>query len=341
MSSVKDKILLLLQSHPNQYISGQEIAKELCISRTAVWKAIQTLRSNGYPIDAVSNKGYLLSQDTDLLSAASICNLLSPRASSFSICIEKTVTSTNDCLKQRAAFDSSENIVLIAQEQSKGRGRYGRSFFSPSDTGLYMSILLHPDLQTADSVLLTTAAAVAAACAIENLCGEPTQIKWINDIWMRGKKIAGILTEASVSLENNRLEYAILGIGINVYNPIFDFPDDILETAGSIFETQCCKNNFRNKLAAEILNHFMEYYPLLETRTFLWEYRKRLFVLGQDILVINKGNNNQEDSKQAKALELNDYCHLKVQYEDGTTQYLDSGEIQVICKEVSYEKKPN
>lgn len=323
--SVKEQILLLLmQAGQGSYLSGQEIARKLSVSRAAVWKAIQSLREQGYAVDAVQNRGYALAKEADFLSAASITELLSDAASHLSVCVAKSLPSTNDLLKQYAAQGRRQCMVALAEEQISGRGRFGRVFFSPMETGVYMSVLLYPDLSIQDSILLSTMAAAAAARAIEELSGEETQIKWVNDIWMHGKKVAGILTEASISLENSQLEYAVLGIGINVYEPRCGFPDGLSGTASSIFPSRGCINNFRNQLAAEVLNNLMEFYPGIRARSFLPEYRKRLFVLGQDIYVKRKGG-----VRRAKALALDDSCRLKVRYENGAVESLGSGEISV------------
>jgi BirA family biotin operon repressor/biotin-[acetyl-CoA-carboxylase] ligase len=225
--AIKQKILEIFELDKGRYISGEELAAKLAVSRTAVWKAVKSLQDDGYAIAAVSNKGYCLSNTTDILSAQSITKYLEEAASNFHIEMYKTVDSTNNKLKELARQGAPEGTVVIAKEQTHGKGRMNRSFHSPAETGIYMSILLRPKFSTADAILITTAAAVAVAQAVEAVAGREAKIKWVNDVFCDGKKICGILTEASVDIESGSLEYAILGIGINVIAPQNGFLDDI------------------------------------------------------------------------------------------------------------------
>ncbi len=334
--TVKEQVLLLLENQRGSFFSGQEIAEKLAVTRASVWKAVKALQKEGYAIEAVNNKGYTLKKAPDVLSSAYIDQKLNEAEIKWKVQVEKEVDSTNNVLKQYVAGGEKNDMVLLAEEQSAGRGRRGRSFYSPEGTGLYMSLLLHPDVTPEEGTMLTTLTAVAAAKAIEKISEESVQIKWVNDVWMRGKKISGILTEGSASLEERKLEYVIVGIGVNIYEPEGGFPQEIKGIAGAVFTNHIQRENLRNRLAADFIKNFMEYYKTFPARDYLEEYRKRCFVIGKRVRIVTpdhmpcKGEEgNMESRKFAKVLGIDDACHLKVQYEDGTIEFLSSGEISI------------
>lgn len=275
-------------------------------------------------IKAAINKGYSLSPNTDVLSAYAISKYLNEEYQNLRIEVFKTLTSTNEAVRKLAINGEAEGKVIISEEQTAGRGRGNRSFFSPAGTGIYMSILLRPKLIAADSALLTTAAAAAVAAAIERISGKNTQIKWINDIYVQGRKVCGILTEASMSLKGGGLDYAVLGIGINVSPPSGGFPEELAGIAAAIFSKGDNMGDIRNRLTAEVLNSFMAYYSHLADKPFLPEYKKRIFILGKTVTVL-KG----EGQREATALDIDSACRLKVRYGDGAEEYLSSGEIRI------------
>ena len=337
--TIREQILLLLENHRGEFLSGQQIADKLSITRAGVWKAIKALQKEGYGIEAVNNKGYILRKAPDVLSAAFIEKGLHERGISLPVQVEKMVDSTNNVLKRYAAEGKRCDMVLLAEEQSAGKGRRGRTFFSPEGTGLYMSLLLHPDASHEEAAMLTTLTAASAARAVEKISGEETQIKWVNDVLMRGKKISGILTEGSASLEEGKLEYVVVGIGINIYEPKEGFPDEVRDVAGAVFTSHIPRENLRNLLAVEFLSNFMEYYSAFPARNYLEEYRKRCFVIGKRVRVIpsggmessgeHEGRKKTAEREYALVLGIDDDCHLKVQYEDGTKEDLSSGEISI------------
>ena len=334
--TVKEQVLLLLENHRGEFFSGQEIAEQLSISRAGVWKAVKALQKEGYAIEAVSNRGYVLHRAPDVLSAAFIGQKLQEKNILLHVQVEKMVDSTNNELKRYIVNGEKRDMVLLSEEQSAGRGRRGHTFYSPEGTGLYMSLLLHPDAGPEEATMLTTLTAVAAAKAVEEVSGEPVQIKWVNDVWMRGLKISGILTEGSASLEEGKLEYVIVGIGINMYEPEGGFPDEIKNVAGAVFESHVKRENLRNKVAAQFLENFMEYYRDFPARNYLEEYRKRSFVIGKRVRIITpEGTPRQPENAGAASREyalvlgIDDECHLNVRYDDETTEYLSSGEISV------------
>ena len=319
----KEKLLALFEADKGKFFSGEELAARLAVSRTAVWKAVNSLRKEGYEIQAVRNKGYSLSVSTDILSIQGVEKYLNPEHSYIELEILPDIGSTNDYLREKAAQGKGEGYAVVAGAQTRGKGRTGRSFYSPADTGIYLSLLLRPkDCGPAQAVKFTTMAAVAACEAIEKVSHRSPQIKWVNDIYIDGKKVSGILTEASVSLENGSLEYVLLGIGINVYPPEKGFPQELRETAGSVFQER--KSDGKNQLTAGFLNRLMDIYTKEEIGEYAEEYRKRSMVLGKRIQILTP-----EGEKGARALEIDKDCRLLVEYEDGNRELLRAGEIRI------------
>ena len=323
MAGTNEQLLDLLEQNRGPYISGEEAAQRLNISRAAVWKGIQGLRNEGYQVNAVQNRGYSLSEETDILSAQGIGRYLQPSCSSLKLEVFRETGSTNNLLREKAAAGAPEGTVVAAVSQTEGKGRLGRRFFSPADTGVYLSLLLRPDTWLPEqAVHITTMAAVAACEAIEALGERTARIKWVNDIFMDGRKVSGILTEASMGLESGRLDYVVLGIGFNAYAPEGGFPPEIGEIAGAVFPER--QNDGKNRLAAEFLNRFMVYYRAGAEGSYVEKYRKRSLVIGKEVLVLKQGR-----KRKAKALDVDRDCHLLVEYEDGEREELSSGEISV------------
>lgn len=318
--SVKDEVLKELENNKGDYISGGQLADNLGVSRNSVWKAIKALEKSGYEINAIPNKGYCLAEKNDILSSYSIKqHLKNPH---LDISVFSSVTSTNTILKEMAEQGAKEGTVIIAEEQTAGRGRTGKQFYSPKGTGIYISILLRPDIPAEESLFLTTSAAVATARAIEDVSDKRALIKWVNDIYLEDKKTCGILTEGAFNVETGKLDYAIVGIGINVCIPDGGFPDNIKDIATTIFDKQTDSINKRSILIANLLDYFMEYYKDFKSKSYVKEYIERSMIIGKTITVI-------EGSKTsvAKAIDIDKNCRLKVQFEDGTTKWLSSGEV--------------
>lgn len=333
--TVKEQILLFLEQHRDKAVSGEELAGQLSVTRAAVWKAIKSLQKDGYAIEAANNKGYTLKKAPDVLSAAYIEQSLRKEGFEIHVEAERMVSSTNTVLKQYVAEGRKEDMILLAEEQSGGRGRRGRSFFSPEGTGLYMSLLLHPKMTPEEATMLTTVAAAAEAEALEKVSGMKVKIKWVNDVWVRNKKVSGILTEGSVSMEDGHLEYAIVGIGINVYEPMGGFPEEIRDVAGAVFTNDISRENLRNRIASEVLAQFLKYYHLLPEKAYLEEYRKRSVVIGKQVKIIQPEGAKITETEHgasrehALAIGIDDQCHLLVHYDDGTTESLSNGEISI------------
>ncbi len=318
---VKDRVLAALEDQRGAYLSGQALAESLQVSRSAVWKAIRQLRERGYPIQAVSNRGYCLAPDSAILSAQSIAHYLT--VPDLTLEVHEQVTSTNTLLRQRAEEGAAEGFVLAAAAQTQGRGRRDHLFFSPPDSGLYLSLLLRPSLSAREAFLLTTCAASAVAQAIEDCAGIETQIKWVNDLFCGGKKVCGILTEAALDLESGGLRYAIVGIGVNLFPPAGGFPADLPE-AGALFPERPQGLEARSQLAGAILNRFFSFYPHLAEKPFFEDYRRRSLVLGQEITIL-EGNK----TRTAFALDLEEDFSLRVREADGTITTLSTGEVRV------------
>lgn len=320
--SVKNEILHILESNKGSNISGQELADILSVSRTAVWKAINLLKEEGYPIEAASNKGYSLSVSSDFLSSEGIRLFLNEEYKNIPITVYKTIESTNSEAKLLAVQNAEHGTIVVSEEQTKGRGRFGRDFFSPSDSGIYMSIILKPKLNMENAVLITTAAAVAICDAIEKFTNKVSRIKWVNDIFIGDRKVCGILTEAVTNFESGMMESVIVGIGINVKTKNEDFPLELQDTAGSIFNDD--DTFIRNQLAAEIINNVLKISMTLEDKSFMQIYKERSLILGEQILY--KKNNNWYEGQ---ALDIDDFGGLVVYTSDGQKITLNSGEVSI------------
>lgn len=320
--TVQDHLRTLLESNKSVFLSGEEIARRLGVSRNAVWKAIKALQADGYPIQAVPNRGYCLAASSDVLSESGIRQYLTGDAQSLDLRVFDSVDSTNLVLRKLANEGAAEGTVVIAAEQTGGRGRKGRSFYSPQGTGVYVSLLLKPKIAPDDATLITTTAAVAVCSAVEALSGEPASIKWVNDVFMRGKKICGILTEGSFDMESGQFEYAILGTGINVLEPDDGFPAELRDIAGSVLISPA--PDAKNRMIAEYLNRFLPLYRALGSSETNAEYRRRSFVLGRQVNVITEGG-----ATPARAIDVDDHCRLVVEFADGHREALSSGEISV------------
>ncbi len=229
--------------------------------------------------------------------------------------LEET-SSTNDYIKK---YSSLENCVVLAKHQTSGRGRLSRTFYSPKNSGIYMSVLVKPNLKIDESVKITTLTATVVAKAIESLINLPVQIKWVNDIYLNGKKLCGILAEASHNTKTGKLNHAIIGIGINVLNN--DFPPDIENIATSI-ESQTGIKIDANLLIAKIVDGLLNINELLKT-DYLSEYKKRLFILNKTV-TIDTGS----DKYLAKALDVLESGALLIEV-NGDQKILSFGDVSI------------
>lgn len=262
-----------------------------------------------------------------------INNIDSKIREKFDIKVYKTLTSTNTYLKELASLGAEEWSVVIAKEQTCGKGRMNRKFYSPSDTGVYMSLVLRPQLEAKDVLFVTTMTAAAVAMAIDKIFNVNTGIKWVNDIYLNDKKICGILTESAFCVGESKLDYVIVGIGINVEKPKEDFPEDISDIAGSIINNDILtKNNdfinnsedISNVLIAEILTNMCRYYDANDKKSYMKVYKSKSILLGKEVYILN-----DEFREKFKVIDIDDFANLIIQSKNGNVKCLNSGEVSV------------
>ena len=316
--TTRDRVLQMLAG--GDTVSGEQLGRELGVSRNAVWKAMDRLRQEGYEIEAVTNRGYRLVSAPDRLSESGIRRWLTAGTIGCEIELHSQLDSTNLRAKALAAAGAPHGLIVAADSQTAGRGRLGRSFFSPPHTGMYVSFLLRPSCSAEQASMITSLAAVAAAEAIESLVQAQIHIKWVNDLYIGSRKICGILSEAGMGMEAGQLDYVVVGIGVNVGR--IAFPPELQDIAGSIGnETGVVPD--RNRLIAETANRLEALYGQLETGAFLEECRRRSNVIGRDVLVIEGGR-----QYPARALDIDGRGRLVVRTAEGVVS-LGYGEVSL------------
>lgn len=320
--TVRDDILKKLDENRGSFLSGQKLADSLCVSRNAVWKAVGDLKRQGYPIKAIPNKGYILSKDTDIISSQGIQKYLNKEKETFFFEVFDVMESTNDYLKRDP---KEEGHVVISKKQLKGKGRMGRAFYSPENTGLYFSLSLKPNIEAEKAILITIMAAVSVAEAIEKITGEKVKIKWVNDLFLRNRKVCGILTEGNIDLESNNLSYAVLGIGVNLIEPEKGFPENIRDSAGYIFTRDNKPDDIKNAFIASVLEIFYGYYTIFSAENFMKGYRERSMLIGEEIHIHSSGGR----PRKARAVGIDDYGRLIVKNQKGELEKLNSGEVSI------------
>ena len=320
----KNKVLELLEKNRGSYLSGENIASQLQLSRTSVWKAIKSLAQDGYPIHAVTNKGYALSAESNILSVQGLATYLSDAVNTEKIFVYQSLPSTNTTAKEMAIAGAAHGAVVMADCQTAGKGRYNRGFFSPPGVGLYMSFILHPQRLCFENATTTTAFAAVAVCeSIEAVTQKKPGIKWVNDIFLDGKKICGILTEAVTDFESRNLHWIVLGIGINVQPYAEGFPPDIQQLAGTIYPDGPI-HAVRNRLAAEIINRILGAADHLDEKQIFEKYKRKLFILGKKVTVADS-----EKTYEATAVDIDHAGRLIVRKTCGAMQTLHTGEIRI------------
>ncbi len=367
--TVKESVLQALQENKGEYLSGEKLSEELGVSRAAVWKAIKAIREEGYRVDAVTNRGYLLQNEKAVLSAEEIRRFLPARYRDRQIYVYDVIDSTNTRARQIAvgaalpddplrgnapargnnatrgsdpahgdnATQSSavsnaapaqlHGTTVVALQQTAGKGRMGRSFFSPKE-GIYLSIIIKPDFDLSRSVLVTVATAAAVAEAIDEVCGqtEKTQIKWVNDVYLKGGKVCGILTEGITDFETGQIDHLVIGIGINT--TLEGFPEELRQIAGAV-EGDYSKP----ALAAGVIWRVLDYMDHIQQRRFMKSYREKSFLIGRDIRVY-KGVYRSDPAKEldgipARVLDIDEDGGLQVIYTDGRQETLTTGEVSI------------
>ncbi len=325
--TTKETVLQILNQKMGEAVSGEELARTIGVSRASIWKSVKALRDEGYNIGAKQNSGYVLSP-SNVLSATIIGKYLNDKNLEDRISIYPEVTSTNNVAKKYAAECGCSNPierVFIADKQTAGRGRQGRSFYSPPGSGVYMSFLLCPRVGAYEAARFTTAASVAVCVAIEKAFGLKPDIKWVNDVFFNNKKICGILTEAVTDFETGGVESVVIGIGVNMFTG--KFPKELRGVVGSLGTDE--KKFDRNRLIAEIINCMTDLIEITDDKKiiikdYIDEYKKRSRVLGKTIKILNTG-------ETAEAIDINKNGGLVVKTSDGV-KTLQSGEISIRLK---------
>ena len=239
----------------------------------------------------------------------------------LNITIFDELDSTNNYLKKLGLQGEKEAQLVIAESQTSGRGRMGRSFYSPNATGIYFSLLLYPDFSAEKSLFLTVMAAVAVAETIMKYNKNDVKIKWVNDIYIDGKKVCGILTEGAIN-KDKKLDYAVVGIGINLIAPENGFPDEIKEIATAVFPGNT-ENNIKEQIIADVVNRFFNMYNG-EDNDYIRKYKEYSYLTGREINIISG-----ETTRLATVIDITDDCHLLVKNENGKIEEISSGDVSV------------
>ena len=319
----QERVYQALAEKPGQFLSGQELSGRLGISRAAVWKAVESLRRQGYEIEARSGRGYRLLEHGDRLDRRAVAGCLTAPRDNWQVLSE--VDSTNTACKRLAAEGAVDGTVVMADRQTAGKGRRGRSFLSPAGVGLYLSILWRPECTPERLLPLTALSAVAVCRAVERLSGVSPAIKWPNDLVLEGHKLGGILTELSLEGESGHIDYVIVGIGINCRQKAEDFAPEIRDIAGSL-DMVLPVTVQRAALAAALteeldtLRHEVMFHP----ERWLEEYRRRCLTVGSRVQILRG-----EERREADAVAVDEQFGLVVRRDDGTEEVLRSGEVSV------------
>ncbi|WP_352408627.1 biotin--[acetyl-CoA-carboxylase] ligase [Lawsonibacter hominis] len=320
---LRDQVLALLKAG-DAPCSGEGMSRTLGVSRAAVWKAVEALRQEGYVISSAPHRGYRLEDSPDLLSPGELAGALAGRTVGAALLCLDTVDSTNNELKRRADT-APDGLAVLAQEQTGGRGRLGRSFVSPAGKGLYLSVLLRPQCVLADAGMLTAWTAVAVCRALERCCGVRAGIKWPNDIVLEGRKLCGILTELELEAETAALRHVIVGVGINVSQDAADFGPEVAPVAISLAQA-LGRAPRRSQLAAEVLSALDDLYRAFPAQKadYLARYRALCVTAGRAVRVLRPG---QVRTGTAEA--VNEDFALLVRWDNGEQEALSSGEVSV------------
>lgn len=319
---MKNEILLLLKNS-REYISGQQLCTQFQVSRTAVWKVMEQLKEEGYEIDAVRNRGYRLKSCPDVISEAEILSRLQTEWAGRQVVCYKETDSTNNRARDAGEKNGAHGMLFVADTQSAGKGRRGRTWESPEGSSIYMSILLRPDITPSKAPMLTLVMGLSAAEGIKEITGVDTKIKWPNDIVADGKKVCGILTEMVTEIEY--INYVVIGVGINVNQEAF--PDGLKDTATSL-RLADGRSFGRAEIIAAVLKAFEKNYELFleagDLSGLQAEYDRLLVNRGEKVKVLEPGN-----EYEAMAKGISDGGELIVTMPDGEEKCIFSGEVSV------------
>lgn len=319
---MKTKILRALRES-SEYISGQHLCDQFQVSRTAVWKAIEQLKREGYHIEAVRSKGYRLIESPDIISRAEIKSMMETRWAGQEVCYYDKTDSTNIQAKLGGENGAAHGTLFVADRQEAGRGRRGRSWESPRGVCIYMTILLRPDIEPSKAPMLTLVMALSVAEGIREQTGLAAEIKWPNDIILNKKKVCGILTEMSTEIEY--INYVVTGVGINTNQERFS--EEIKERATSLFiEGGSCVS--RSRLIASVMKRYEENYGIFmrtEDLSGLYErYNSLLVNSNRDVRILET-----QGEYEAYARGINKKGELIVTTADGEEKHIFAGEVSV------------
>lgn len=319
---MREKIIQLLNK-ADDYISGEEISRQLGVSRTAVWKVINHMKEEGYEIESVTRKGYRLISSPDVLNEEELRYNLDTNILGNKIISYDTVDSTNQQAKKIALEGAKEGTIIISEEQTAGKGRRGKYWVSPPNTGIWMSVVLRPDIMPENASMLTLVAGLSVCKAIREITGLEALIKWPNDIVINGKKICGLLTE--MNSEIDYVNFVVVGIGINVNTE--GFPPELEKMATSLM-IEGNKNYERKKIVNKILEIFEIYYKkYLDTEdltNMIEEYNTCCINIGREVQVISKHKN-----LQGKVKKITEKGELIITDSQGQDIEVTSGEVSV------------
>lgn len=253
---MKAEILQMLKE-ADGYVSGQDICNKFGVSRTAIWKVMNQLKEKGYEIESVQNKGYRIISEPDVMDADALKSIWKATELGEEIYFFDCIDSTNTKAKELAEHGAPSGTLVVADQQTSGKGRRGRAWESPRNTGIFMTLLLKPEINPNHASMVTLVAALAQAKALKEITGEDIRIKWPNDIVLNGKKIVGILTEMSAQFDY--IDHIVIGIGINVHTT--DFPKELQDTATSLY-LETGKKFRRAEIIVKTWEYFEEYYRI-------------------------------------------------------------------------------
>ena len=319
---MKGEILKLLKESDG-YLSGQELCERFGVSRTAVWKVINQLKEEGYEIEAIRNKGYILKSVSDVLSKEELESSLKTRWAGKEIHYFDRTDSTNIQARLAGEAGASHGTLAVAEIQDEGRGRRGRNWISPAGVGVWMSLLLRPEISPVSASMLTLVMALAAQKGIKEATGIESQIKWPNDLVLNKKKICGILTE--MGTEFMEIKYVVIGTGINVNQE--EFPEELRKTATSLY-LETGKKYHRSRIIERILEALEEYYGIFvkteDMSALLEEYNEKLVNQGQEVCVLDP-----KGEYRGLCQGITKTGGLLVELSDGTVTEVISGEVSV------------
>ncbi len=319
----RDLVYRALTERPGEYLSGQELSRGLGISRAAVWKAVESLRRQGYGIEARSGCGYRLTDAGDRLDRRSVAACLAAPRDNWQVL--EQVDSTNTECKRLAAGNAPDGTVIMANCQTAGKGRRGRRFSSPEGMGLYLSVLWRPDCPPESLLPLTALSAVAVCRAVERTGGVSPAVKWPNDLVLCGRKLGGILTELSLEGETGHVDYVIVGVGLNCRQRHGDFPPELADMAVSL-DMALSQPVKRAALAAALMEELdtLRTDVLDDPGRWLADYRARCLTVGSRVQILRDA-----ERIEAEAVAVDDRYGLVIRRDDGAEETLRAGEVSV------------